>query len=187
MKSKLNNCFIFVAGAAIGSFVTWKLIKDKYERIAQEEIDSVREVFTQMELDREETQESREEYEAIKRARKPDLSEYTKMLANSGYVESEEAVDVERPYVIPPEEFGDIHGYEMVTLYYYPNGVLTTIEGDEVDYVDDVVGLDSLKHFGEYDDSSVFVRNDRMKVDYEILLDTSTLNVNLDPHVGEDE
>ena len=36
---------------------------------------------------------------------------------------------------------------------------------------DEIVGLDSLTHFGEYEDDSVFVRNDVMKCDYEILLD----------------
>ena len=45
MKDTLNNVLIFAVGAAIGSAVTWKLLKTKYERIAQEEIDSVKEVF----------------------------------------------------------------------------------------------------------------------------------------------
>ena len=35
----------FVAGAAIGSLLAWKFAKDKYERIAQEEIDSVKEYY----------------------------------------------------------------------------------------------------------------------------------------------
>lgn len=33
------------------------------------------------------------------------------------------------------------------------------------------IGFESLGHFGEYEDDSVFVRNDRLKTDYEILLD----------------
>ena len=42
---------------------------------------------------------------------------------------------------------------------------------EEVDDVDEIVGEESLNHFGEYEDDSVFVRNDRLKCDYEILLD----------------
>ena len=34
MNSSIKNLFIFAVGAAIGSTVTWKLVKDKYERLA---------------------------------------------------------------------------------------------------------------------------------------------------------
>ena len=46
MGDAMNKIFIFTLGAAVGSVVTWKLVKDKYARIAQEEIDSVKEVFS---------------------------------------------------------------------------------------------------------------------------------------------
>ena len=37
-RNMLVKAFIFVAGATIGSAVTWKVIKNKYEQITQEEI-----------------------------------------------------------------------------------------------------------------------------------------------------
>ena len=40
--------------------------------------------------------------------------------------------------------------------------------------VDKVVGKGSLNTFGEYEDDSVFVRDDDKKIDYEILRDTRT-------------
>ena len=43
--NKTVNFMIFVVGAAVGSIVTWRYIDKKYEQIAQEEIDSVNEVF----------------------------------------------------------------------------------------------------------------------------------------------
>jgi hypothetical protein len=39
---------MFAAGAVIGSAVTWKFIKTRYEQIAQEEIESVKSAFTEM-------------------------------------------------------------------------------------------------------------------------------------------
>ena len=39
------------------------------------------------------------------------------------------------------------------------------------DEIEECVGLDSLTHFGEYEEDSVFVRNDNLKIDYEILRD----------------
>ena len=51
---------------------------------------------------------------------------------------------------------------------------LIHIYGERIKDVDSVVGAESLTHFGEYEDDSVFVRNDRLKCDYEILMDTRT-------------
>ena len=41
----MKNFFTFVTGLVIGSVVTYVVVKDKFEKIAQEEIDSVKEVF----------------------------------------------------------------------------------------------------------------------------------------------
>lgn len=48
MNNKLFNVILFTAGVAIGSAVTWKLVKTKYEQIAQEEIDSVKSEYTSL-------------------------------------------------------------------------------------------------------------------------------------------
>ena len=79
------------------------------------------------------------------------------------------------PYVIPPEEYGEIDGYDKESLTYYDgDGVLAYYATDEmVEDVEGLVGADSLGHFGEYEEDSVFVRNDALKTDFEILLDTS--------------
>ena len=46
MNRKIINLIIFTVGAAFGSAVTWKIVKDRYEKIVQEEIKSVKEVFS---------------------------------------------------------------------------------------------------------------------------------------------
>lgn len=45
MNKTITNMFIFAVGAAVGSAVTWKVLKTKYDRLIQEEIDSVKEIF----------------------------------------------------------------------------------------------------------------------------------------------
>lgn len=192
MSNTLNKVLIFAAGVAVGVLVSHKVFKTKYEIIAQEESESFRETYARM---KDEYEAEMEEYEAIERAKKPDLSEYRNKLKEQGYVEySEEEIEevarVERPYVISPSEFGELDGYETVSLTYFNDGVLTTdYDNEEVDYVDDVVGLDSLEHFGEYENDTVFVRNDRLKVDYEIMRDNRNYSdvVNTSPHNVEDE
>ena len=46
MNQTFSNLFIFATGAAIGSLVTWKLLKTKYQQIANDEIESVKSVFS---------------------------------------------------------------------------------------------------------------------------------------------
>ena len=80
------------------------------------------------------------------------------------------------PYVVSPSEFGvkqDDNGedYDKLTLHYYVDKILTDDRNELLEDVDGTVGYDSLNHFGEYEDDTVFVRNDRLKADYEILLE----------------
>lgn len=78
-----------------------------------------------------------------------------------------------KPYVISPDEFGEMEDedYDKVSVTYYADGVLADEYDEVVENVDEIVGEESLTHFGEYEDDSVFVRNDKLKCDYEILLD----------------
>ena len=76
-----------------------------------------------------------------------------------------------KPYVITPDEFGDIYEYDTITLHYFADKVLADEDDEIITNVDEIIGRDSLTHFGEYEPDSVYVRNDEMKADYEILLD----------------
>ncbi len=147
---------IFTFGAAVGYAVAWELAKRKFSALAKEEIDSVKDVYAKRAAARE----------------KPDLSELTRIVNKEGYSSSEPiAVADKRPYVISPDDFGSVDGYEQISLTYYADGVLTDEDDAVIDNVDEVVGEDSLTSFGAFEDDSVFVRNDILKADYEILLD----------------
>lgn len=190
MRSTLSSFLIFAAGAAVGSVVTWKVIEKRYKQIAQEEIDSMNEYYRSKYGVEDET----EEEEEVVEDQQIDIREYAKKLADQKYInyanlDEEEVDDVEKPYVIPPEEYGELSGYDAVTLYYHADGVLTDDQNEVVEDVDDVVGEDFSSHFGEYEDDSVFIRNDAKRVDYEILYDPSTYHsgVNRNPHLAEDE
>lgn len=191
----------FVTGTMIGSAATWCFVKKKYERIAQEEIDSVKEVFARKEFDsmvKERTKAGEGiakglndgiRLEAEQAKDKPDLAQYAAMVQKyGGIVDGEKEVSMKEkcPYVIPPEEFGEFDDYERISLTYYADGVLTDENDEIVDDVADIVG-DGLDHFGEYEDDSVFVRCDERKCDYEILLDQRNFSEVVDsgPHPVE--
>lgn len=193
MSNKVAYLLAFSLGAAVSSVVTWRILKTKYEKIAQEEIDSVKEMFARRNAENEE-----DEIELLSdrsSKRENDIKEYADKLQDMGYSnytkagDNEEVAETKRPYVISPDEFGEIEEYDTIGLNYYADGVLADEMDEIVEDVDSIVGIDSLTRFGEYEDDTVFVRNDDLKADYEILLDTKTYYpdaVNKDPHPAED-
>lgn len=188
MKFTLSNVLIFVAGAAIGSVATWKVLKTKYERIAQEEIDSVKEVLGRRTVVNEEDDVETDDTEL-----KESIDD---IVAAEGYVNYAKSNKSEvkpvnkneiRPYVISPDEFDELDGYEAISLKYYADGVVTDDYDEPVEDVDAIIGSDSLTRFGEYEDDSVFVRNEALKTDYEILADIRKYSdvVKSKPHRAE--
>lgn len=191
----MKNFFTFVAGLVIGSVATYMVVKDKFEKIAQEEIDSVKEVFgrrVEKEADKKVEKIAKKEVEKIRK----EYNEYNDLTKNyTSYSknkteenveeafeddedkdgvelnEIERASDYDRPYIIEPQEFGALDGYSLITLYHYSDNVLADDCDELVEDLDDVVGKDYAEHFGEYEDDCVYVRNDRLKADYEICRD----------------
>ena len=175
-----KGLWTFAAGAALGSLTTWYFVKEKYARLAQEEIDSVKEVFSERgRIERVEKATEKIEKDQDERAAKEmSVREYAAKLSEERYSTdyadiqpAEEDPEDDKPYVITPDEFSEIDEYETISLTFYSDHILAD-DGDElIEDIDAIVGVESLNHFGEYEDDSVFVRNDRLKCDYEILLD----------------
>ena len=182
----MNKLLIFLAGAGLGSGITWLIVKKHYQNVADEEIESVVSRFRdpmpiKIVEDEPEKEEKMNRYvELTKNYTKPNPMDYAAKYQNKpseqkdeiDYTATEhpEDDDEETPYVISPEEFGELDDYEKVSLTYYADGYL--VEGDLgiIDDVDVVVGPDALDSFGEYEEDAVYVRNDQHKTDYEILL-----------------
>ena len=172
MNNKIINIFLFTVGAAIGSAVTWKLVKTKYEKIAITEIDAIRKYyFEKVDEMAKHEKESIETMETLKE-RVSALGYSSDEEKESNTEKEDEQMPTNDPYVISPDEFGDQDDYDLVSLNYYADGVLTDDWDNIIGNINDIVGEESLEHFGEYENDSVFVRNDRLKTDYEILRDS---------------
>ena len=197
MNRKLSNVLLFTAGVAVGSLVTWRYFKTKYEVVEDEIEEKIEEPEGESEEDDPEVLESKMSY------KKPPLKEYVKMVEDNGYApkthveEVEEEIangewndkDVYEPYIIRPEEYGELHAYETLSLNYYADGVLTDELDNPIEDVESLVPADFADHFGEYDDNAVFVRNDNLECDYEILRDLRKFTdvVGEYPYPTEDE
>ena len=181
MNNGFKNSIIFLLGAAAGATASWYLLKTSYEKIAQEEIDSTKEAFARR-LDEIEGNVDKEEPLAD-----PNPQDFTKnekinyasiVTANYGVDTnneekgSSETVEIGTlPYTISPEAYGELEDYEQISLTYYADGVLADDNDEIVEEVDYKIGEGSLNKFGEFEDDCIFVRNDIMKIDYEILKD----------------
>lgn len=196
MKCKFINVLAFAAGAAIGSAVTWKLLKTKYEQLVQEEIASVKDAFADRvdiskdtvdsdcndeepetrptntgsqinwddleDLDEDDNDESEDE----------DLNDYERVV--NKYTDKKGGAEEVylAPYVIAPYDFGELDGYSQVELTYYEGD--DTLEDESYNIIndrDELIGPQALTTFGEYEDDAVFVRNERLKADFQILKD----------------
>lgn len=180
MHNSVKYILASLVGAAIGSAVTWKIVKKKYERIAQEEIDSVKEFYS--EKYGKKTEDSNEETLDREAINKETLGEYKKHV--NAYVShsseddkkgGSESMDNFGPQVISPEEYGEIYEYETISLIYYADDVLTDDADEIIEDIEATVGYNFHKHFDEYSDDpdTVYVRNHRLKCDYEICKDTA--------------
>lgn len=161
-----NKLAIFVTGIVLGSAITWNYAKTKYAKIADEEIASVKAAFKSEKSN--EGSDIHEEKNNIDKME--ELAIANKYVTHDKVIKKEET-DMNEPYVISPDDF-DENGYEIVSLTYYADDVLTDEHDNVIRNRDKLIGKDSLTKFGEYEEDSVFVRDDERKIDYEILADT---------------
>lgn len=175
MNDKLSGVIIFCGGVFIGGFLTWDFFKTKYEKIADEEIASVKETFEHREprpdknYKVEETLKANDAY--INIIDSNSYRNYSNTAIETDKKGGTADMELKQPYVITPEQYEDNVDYTKVSLTWYNDEVLEDDWGNVLD-PDDVIGSDALKTFGQYEKDSVFVRDDDEQIDYEVLLDT---------------
>lgn len=210
-----EKALYFVFGGAVGAVATWIFTKKYYEKIATEEIESVKEYY------KEKKENDKGKEKTVKKEKDPNANltflrsqhEWaTDKLIGALSVENEEdpisipkrpsvetmrryeslaetyksripeeeqksnfdkkeAIAVSKPYVIMPEEVGDLD-HMTSTLYYFQDGVLTDDEMNPLEDPEDLIGDIKVEdHFGEFEDDVVYVRNEDMETDFEICAD----------------
>ena len=175
MSNILRDSLFFISGAAIASFITYKVIEKKFKDIADEEIESVKAMY-ERKLDKEKQEKNNEVKNETDTNDNPNkvINPYSSLVNDLGYSNKKEEKKVDTRYdieVIPPEDFGE-YDYKCESLTYYADGVLAYENDEVVTNVEQLVGPNALNTFGEYEDDSVFVRNHDLELDFEILLDT---------------
>ena len=198
----MKGLLIFAAGLAVGAVAGAVIVKNKVLADAKSEIDEVREYYRES---RGQKDEHVEEVKEVKEVEKKEYelkdiqikdepktekehtnySQITKMYMSKDEYQTPMYDD---PFVIDPSEFGENPEYDTETLTYFADGVLVDDVDDVIEEPDIVVGLENLKVFEEFGATSVYVRNDIYKTDYEIIRDDwnySDLKEPVEPPVKE--
>ena len=184
MNNGIKNLLSFIAGAAIASAVTWKVASKIYE----EEIESVKEVFSQRK------QKGNDEVEtSISKRHKEELNDIIK---ENGYTSdsdkkeekggSEKVMNTyENIHIVSPNEFGEDDNYDVTSLTYYADGVITDEMDNVIDNPEELVGADIASHFGDFEEDSVFIRNDDTETYYEVLMDCQNYSDVANPNLED--
>lgn len=184
MKSGLAFGLGVLFGAGGAGLVVHTILKQHYSQIADEEIASCRQAFTEenvklrKELENKKAEEKKAAaVEAVKKYN-PEPGAEAAVSAPAPAKTSKPTVPTgwKAPYVMDPAEFDAMDNpHKTLGLKYYPGeGIVARAENDEpvtMEELDSMVGREALTHFGEYGEQDrVCVRNDNWGVDYEICI-----------------
>ena len=206
MNKNISMVITFVAGIVVGVSATYKIAETKYQNIANEEIESVISSFTHRQpleqIDEPAKEDITELEHQNKSQNKPKssktiMTDYKRTIDKVGYdtistdkikpnkknnrkkeeeLEKMDKQDTPEIFVISPDEFNTLDGYDTATMYYSSDNYVLdsnyTILSDKE--IECMIGHDPAGHFGEYEEDSVFIRNEVRMCDYEILLSMKT-------------
>lgn len=186
MNKGLLGFISFALGAAAGSLITWKLLDNKYKVYADQEIEEVKRRYIEEYGDPVEKQRLEDETAEINRKKAEDIREYAAIAAKAGYInysDSDAAVEaitekrgtqekeVDNSHIHLVEATDRDDEYDIVTLNYYADGVLTDLAGELIEDIDGTVGANFADYFDDGLEDCIYIRNDKSKIEYEILYD----------------
>lgn len=174
MNKSLIGVLAFTAGAAIGSLATWYYFKTNYELVSDESLESddiKKDAENNTKPD--ETENKKEELQICKEIiEKMDYSGYSKKTEE---VQEEMGdVNVNKPYLISFDKFGQMEDWNEVQITYYADDFLVDEDDEVITEAEDLIGYECLKAF-DCDDKpdAVYVRNESLETDYEIVYDAN--------------
>lgn len=173
MRNTLSKFLIFTAGTAIGSVVTWKIVRDKYESTIQAEIQAIRELYANDNI------KSSSEEDRTEESDEEEQEEYKNVIDKCGYVQYSDKKEEQKEgyndmnrgiYVIDQDDWDD-NDYDKESVYCFADGVIANEMEEEIENADELVGPDAAQWLDESGNDWVYIRNDRLETDYEVLRD----------------
>lgn len=179
MNNKLISLFIFSAGVAVGSIVTWQYLrfrsKDDDTETERKPVDDGADAEYADDEDepspKTEIVSELDDYKS--QVNKHGYHDYSKISAKEPDADSKKKDEKAFPRVIEPDVFDDdFDGYTKISLTYFQDHVLADYDGHIIEDIEGTIGFESLNHIGEYEEDILYVRNDRLHSDFEISMDS---------------
>lgn len=200
MNRKLIIFLTSVISFGIGGLAGYIYSKRKYEKLADIEVESIKKKLglysmqnkNKSDVQVEQKQEPEKTNEAdislgFNKETKEGYRDYSAPYRSNGVaIESgKKDEDTEEPYIIDLEELS-VSEYEVKTLLYYQDGTLTDEDGNVINESerDSMIGKSVLTVFDNNDLDVIYVQNDVLQIDYEIILESRNFKspiVNLHP------
>lgn len=165
-----------LAGAVAGFFAGKFYYDKKYSKRADEEVESVKQSLGFYDVketeDTAEKQPDKKPQVVTNSLDVAELKKYQQSVDNLKYATASTSSNSTEPYVIQAERYGDKDDYETVTLNYYSEDGVVTYDNDDALSKADIHRMigDHFADAFEKTHYTVYVRNDVLACDYEILL-----------------
>lgn len=189
MNNNLRLLVFSLLSGAGGLYVGFHLGKKKYERLADIEVESVKKTLEEHYKKKESIPEISPP-EKVEESNKPLDEEIEEYRDYSGRYSTEanrgdrivgtpvtiekkltkEEVGHDGPYIISDRDYKESH-YEAKTVYYFKDKIVADDDYNELIDVDDRIGDENLVRLSAAKDDYIYVRNDELEIDYEILID----------------
>lgn len=169
---------IFSAGVVVGAASAFYFLKDYYKDLADEEIEQVREMYqSRVSKDKSDVKTNKHGYISTT----PSI-EYNTMVKEYNQVNEKKGEeymakrmhpvedDKDIPYVINPEDFDDPAVLNQTTTCSFDpiSGIVVDdVTREEIDR--DILGEDNLEFFAKSDESTIYIRNDSISTDFEVI------------------
>lgn len=190
----IKNIALFVAGLGLGSVGTLLAVKNHYKTFYENRCDEDCKAYKEwtkeniMEIAEREFGESavnpEKEEPVEEKENEPNYQKIINKLNYGDYSQKDDKVvdfhkedapavaENKGPYVIGPDEFANDEQYDKITLTYFSDdGVFMSIEEEVVPEGMQAIGEENLDHIGEIEENVVYVRNEGLNADYEVILE----------------
>jgi len=186
----LKQILYFSIGAALGAVTAWYLTKRHYETFIDDEIEEVKERYR----DEHQEENDRKTYQAKVRT----LGYVEPVTVRNGSDNGEDYIlkdDVEEelrvtnpfpgeradiPYTIGPDAYAEeyVGTFDKETITYWAGNDMLVTDADEILEINDTIGRENLEKIGEFEENTVFVRNERLGMDFEVVCMEGTYEPN---------
>lgn len=188
MNNTFKGCLIFASGLAIGSCVTYFVVKNRIQADADKQVEEMRKYVDSKlrpykiaeKMNQKQEEAEKEALAKIHSDRvEEDYTDYTTITqrfvfdsdgrVNEMAEKESPKDDISGPRIISEDEFVDVlPHYGKVTLLYYPETGRLLDELTDQDEFAEVVGQANLDALVESGEEIMYIRNDKTSIDYEV-------------------